>query len=56
MSLRNFMAIIGSAENASEHPLGAAVVKRAKEVSLLVWTFAVLCGVSELPHGCGLER
>ena len=32
MSLRHFLAIIGSAENASEHPLGAAVVKRAKEV------------------------
>ena len=32
MSLRHFLAIIGSAENASEHPLGTAVVKRAKEV------------------------
>ena len=36
MSLRRFLAIIGSAENASEHPLGTAVVKRAKEVIFML--------------------
>nr|CAB3224695.1 copper-transporting ATPase 2 [Phallusia mammillata] len=32
MSLRHLMAVVGTAENASEHPLGVSVVKRAKEI------------------------
>jgi len=32
ISRRLLMAIVGTAENASEHPLGAAVVRKAKEV------------------------
>ena len=32
ISTRLFMAIVGTAENASEHPLGQAVVKKAKQV------------------------
>ena len=34
ISTRLFMAIVGTAENASEHPLGQAVVKKAKQVCI----------------------
>jgi len=36
MSLRHLMAVVGTAENASEHPLGTAVVKKAKQVRTVV--------------------
>uniref|UniRef100_H2Z7G7 P-type Cu(+) transporter n=1 Tax=Ciona savignyi TaxID=51511 RepID=H2Z7G7_CIOSA len=53
MSLRHLMAIVGTAENASEHPLGAAVVKRAKEV-LRVETLATATNFKGIP-GCGVQ-
>uniref|UniRef100_H2Z7H1 P-type Cu(+) transporter n=1 Tax=Ciona savignyi TaxID=51511 RepID=H2Z7H1_CIOSA len=65
MSLRHLMAIVGTAENASEHPLGAAVVKRAKEVTecltnnppiqvLRVETLATATNFKGIP-GCGVQ-
>ena len=39
MSLRYLMAVVGTAENASEHPLATAVVNRAKEVSCCLFFY-----------------
>ncbi|XP_076800660.1 copper-transporting ATPase 2-like [Clavelina lepadiformis] len=52
MSLRRLMTIVGTAENASEHPLGAAVVKRAKEL-LKVTSFGNPTAFKGVP-GCGI--
>nr|XP_009860869.1 copper-transporting ATPase 2 [Ciona intestinalis] len=53
MSLRYLMAIVGTAENASEHPLGAAVVKRAKEV-LRIDRLGNASSFKGVP-GCGIQ-
>nr|BAH24014.1 heavy metal transporting P-type ATPase [Ascidia sydneiensis samea] len=53
IGLRHLMAIVGTAENASEHPLGVAVVKRAKEI-LQIDSLAISSNFKSV-EGCGIQ-
>lgn len=44
MPRSKLLAIIGTAENNSEHPLGAAITKYCKQVRLTYWRVSLLAG------------
>lgn len=48
MPRSKLLAIIGTAENNSEHPLGAAITKYCKQVSLTYWCVSLLAGCGEV--------
>ena len=45
ISMRKFLAVVGTAEASSEHPLATAIVKYAKRVSLHRASFGVAWGI-----------